>query len=196
MSWVSSKCSFSSLRKKRGKTNLFVVPICLASVLVVNSENLENLLNGRLKKGKNVNRGKRTVRNNTDQFLSLGLVCQSVGVRPCCLLHGFDGLLDPFDILETKFRLDNFHVAKRVDVTLDVNDLGVVKGTNDLENTVHSANMGQEGVSEASPRRRTLHGVKLSREENFPFDAYSGEAGNIDTGEERRDARGGLVNVA
>jgi hypothetical protein len=30
-----------------------------------------------------------------------------------------------------------------------VNDFGVIKGTNDLKNSVHGTNMGQKGVSEA-----------------------------------------------
>ena len=48
---------------------------------------------------------------------------------------------DPFYVLETQFGLDNFHVAKRVHVALDVDDLGIVKSAHDLEDAIDGADV-------------------------------------------------------
>jgi hypothetical protein len=52
--------------------------------------------------------------------------------------------------------LYNLHISKRIYVSLDVDDFRVVKGSDDLEYTVYSTDVGQEGIAEASTCRRTL----------------------------------------
>jgi hypothetical protein len=45
-------------------------------------------------------------------------------------------LLYPFDVLKTKLVLDDFHVAQGVNVSLHMDDFGVVESANDLEDAV------------------------------------------------------------
>ena len=65
-------------------------------------------------------------------------------------------LLDPLYILETQLGLDDFHVTDGVDLSVDVYDLGIVEGTDHLEDTIDGADMGQEGVAKTSTCRRAL----------------------------------------
>ena len=65
-------------------------------------------------------------------------------------------LLNPLDIFETKLGLDDFHITDRVDVSLYVDDFGVVEGADDLEDAVDGADVGKEGVSETGTRRGAL----------------------------------------
>lgn len=98
---------------------------------------------------------------------------------------------------------DDGHVTNGVDVTLNVNDIGVVEGTcsrlgvsgtvakneggkerkkrrtDDLEDTVNGTDVGQEVVSETSTGGSAL-----------------GKTSNVDTGEESGDLARGLVEVA
>lgn len=116
----------------------------------------------------------------TYQLLLLGLVCQTDGPQtPRDLLELLNLLLDPFDILEPELGRDDLHITTRVDIALDVNDLGVIECTDDLENTVDRTDVRQEGVSETGTGGCT-----------------GGQTGNIDTRQERRDLRFGLVNIA
>jgi hypothetical protein len=46
-------------------------------------------------------------------------------------------LLYPFDVFEAKFGLYNFHVTQGVDVTLHMDDFGIIESANDLEDSVH-----------------------------------------------------------
>ena len=85
-------------------------------------------------------------------------------------------LLDPLDVLEAELGGDDIHVAAGVDVALDVDDLRVVEGADDLEDTIDSADMGQESVSEARAGRGT-----------------SGETSDIDARQVCGDAGRGLV---
>jgi hypothetical protein len=88
-------------------------------------------------------------------------------------------LLHPLDVLQPQLRLDDLHIAQGVDIALDVDYLGVVEGTHDLEDAVDGTDVREEGVAETSAGGRA-----------------SGEASDVDAGEEGGDARGGLVDVA
>ena len=73
------------------------------------------------------------------------------GGAPECaagFLEALEMLLDPLDVLETELGIDDLHVAARVDITLDVDDLSVVEGADDLEDTIDGADVGQESVAE------------------------------------------------
>jgi hypothetical protein len=59
-------------------------------------------------------------------------------------------LLGELDVLDAQLLVNDLKIANGVDVTLDVDDLGIVEATDDLEDGVDGANMGQEGVSETS----------------------------------------------
>lgn len=49
--------------------------------------------------------------------------------------------LNPLDILQAKFGLDDFHVTDRVDIALDVDDIGVIERPDNLENTIYRTDM-------------------------------------------------------
>ena len=59
------------------------------------------------------------------------------------------GLLDELDILDAELLADDVEIANRVDVALDVDDLGVIERADDLEDAVDGADVGEEGVAEA-----------------------------------------------
>lgn len=85
-------------------------------------------------------------------------------------------LFNKLDILQSQLFADNVEISCGVDVTLNVNNLGIVKATYDLEDGIDSANMRQEGVSKTSTRRGT-----------------TGETGNIVDGQVGGHNRLGLV---
>lgn len=67
-------------------------------------------------------------------------------------------LLHPLNVLEPELGLNDFHVAQGVDLALDVDDLGIVKGTDHLEDAVDGADVGQESVAQTSTRGCALKG--------------------------------------
>jgi hypothetical protein len=67
----------------------------------------------------------------------------------------FERLLDELNVLEAQLLGNDVQIAERVDVTLDVNDLGIVEAADDLEDGIDCANVGQEGISETGTSRRT-----------------------------------------
>lgn len=118
---------------------------------------MQNLLDGRLER-----LDQRLIqcrkRITYDLFLPCFL-CQTVTAEtPASLLETLQSLLRPLDIFESEFGLDDLHIADRIDVALDVGDLGVIKGTDHLEDPINSANVGQEGISEACSGGGTLGG--------------------------------------
>lgn len=88
-------------------------------------------------------------------------------------------LLDPLDVLQPQLGRNNLHIPDRVDIALDVDDLGVVKRTDTLEDTVDGTDVRQEGVTETGTGR-----------------GAGGETGNVDTCQKGRDFRFGLVRLA
>lgn len=64
------------------------------------------------------------------------------------LAKGLKSLLDELDILDTKLLADNLKIADGVDVTLNVDNLGIIETSDDLEDGIDGANVGQESVTE------------------------------------------------
>ena len=95
------------------------------------------------------------------------------------LLVVLEGLLGELDILDAKLLADDLQVTDRVDITLDVDDLGIVEATDDLEDGVDGANVGQESITETS----TSGGA-------------TGQTGDIVDGQVGRDLGLGLVLLA
>lgn len=89
---------------------------------------------------------------------------------------GLESLLNELDILDPKLFADDCQIADRVDITLDVNNLGIIEAANDLENGVDSTDVRQESITKASTSRGS-----------------TGQTGNIIDGQVRRNARLGLV---
>ena len=120
------------MKRELGRVaHLFANPLVLPDILVVLGENVVDLLNRR-------------------DLLFASLVGEGgVSEGPTCLLKTIKVLLDPLDVLETELGGDDVHVAAGVDVALDVDDLRVVEGADDLEDTVDGADMGEESISES-----------------------------------------------
>lgn len=77
------------------------------------------------------------------QFLHL----QTLSTPPGLLLQTVQGLLYEFSVFDSKFFAYDIEVSNRVDITLDVDDLGVVEASHDLEDGVHSTDMREESVT-------------------------------------------------
>lgn len=96
----------------------------------------------------------------THDLLFLSLVRQAVASKSTArLLEAVEVLLNPLDILEAKFGLDNLHIADRVDVALDVNDLGVIESAHHLEDTIYGTDMREESVAQTGTSGRSLGSV-------------------------------------
>ena len=95
------------------------------------------------------------------------------------LLLVLEGLLDELDILETKLLADDVEITSGVDITLNVDNLGIIESTDDLEDGIDGADVGQESVAETSTSGGT-----------------TGMTGNIVDGQVGRDARLGVVLLA
>ena len=95
------------------------------------------------------------------------------------LLVVLEGLLGELDVLDAELIADDLQITDGVDITLDVDDLGIVKATDDLEDGVDGANVGQEGVAETSASRGT-----------------AGQTGDVVDGQVSRDLGLGLVLLA
>jgi hypothetical protein len=143
------------------RAHLLVGPGTLSDVLVLLGEDLVDLLHRRC-------------------LLLLGLVCQAdVAQTPRVLLVLLELLLDPFDVLQPQLGRDDLHVSQRVDIALDVDDLGVVECPDTLEDTVDGPDVRQEGVTKTGTGR-----------------GASCQTGNVDAGEECRHLGGRLVDLA
>ena len=67
------------------------------------------------------------------------------------LLVVLEGLLGELDILDAELFADDLEITDGIDITLDVDDLGIVEATDDLEDGVDGANVGQERVPRPAP---------------------------------------------
>lgn len=171
MSWVYRTIGPFFIRhgrvRKVGKgcdetsTDLFVCPCSFSDIPVILCQLLQDLLNRR-------------------NLLLLGFIGQrNCSQIPRVLLQPLQLFLHPVDIFQPQLGRDDLHISERVDITLYVNDLGVIECSDDLEDTVDSSDVGQEGVSE------TCSGG-----------CSSGKTGDIDTCQESWDFGFGFVEVA
>ena len=137
-------------------TYLLGAPVALADVLAV-FQHGKDLLDGGL------------------LLLEL-LHLKGLATTSCLLDKVLEGLLGELDILQAELLADDVQVTDWVDVTLNVNDLGIIEATHNLEDCVDSADVRQEGVTETSTSR-----------------GASRETGDIVDGQVGRHDRLGLV---
>lgn len=64
------------------------------------------------------------------------------------LLQVLERLLSELDILDAQLLADDVQITLGVDITLDVDDLGVIEATDDLEDGIDGTDVRQEGVTE------------------------------------------------
>jgi hypothetical protein len=94
------------------------------------------------------------------------------------LAQGLEGLLDELHILDTELLANDSQITNGVDITLDVDNLGIIEAANHLEDGIDSTNVRQERVTQTSTSRGT-----------------TGETGNIVHGQVGGNLRLGLVVV-
>lgn len=70
-------------------------------------------------------------------------------------LLGLESLLHELNVLEPQLLGNNLQITNRIDVALDMDDLGIVKATHDLEDGIDGTNVGQEGVTQTGTSRST-----------------------------------------
>lgn len=70
-------------------------------------------------------------------------------------------LLNPFDVFETKFGLDDLHIAQGIDVSLHMDDFGIVESANDLEDAIDRTYVRKERISKPGACRRALHSMSF-----------------------------------
>ena len=109
------------------------------------------------------------------QVLHLERLATTAGL----LLVVLERLLSELDVLDAQLLVDDLKIANGVNVTLDVNDLGIVEAADDLEDGVDGANVGQERVSETSAGG-----------------CAAGQTSNVVDGQVSRHLRLGLVLLA
>ena len=95
------------------------------------------------------------------------------------LLVVLERLLGELNVLDAKLLTDDLQITDGVDITLDVDDLGIVEATDDLEDGIDGANVRQEGVTETSTSGGT-----------------TGQTSNVVDSEVSRDLGLGLVLLA
>lgn len=71
------------------------------------------------------------------------------------LLVVLERLGSELEVLDAELLVDDLQITDGVDVTLDVDDLGIVEATNDLEDGIDGANVRQERVTETGTGRST-----------------------------------------
>ena len=82
------------------------------------------------------------------------LQLQTLATHASLLLLVLQSLLDELDIFQAKLFADDIKITGRVDITLDVNNLGIVEATNDLEDGIDGTDVGQERVAKTSASGR------------------------------------------
>lgn len=69
------------------------------------------------------------------------------------LLLVLKSLLNELNVLDSELFADNVQISDWVDITLDVDNLGIVEASHDLEDGIDGTDVGQESVSETSTSR-------------------------------------------
>jgi len=109
-------------------TYLLGAPVLVTNVLAVLKES-KNLLDG--------------------GFLLLELLhLKRLTTTAGLLLQVLESFLNELDILDTELLADNLEIADGVDITLDVDNLGIIETSDDLEEGIDGADVRQEGVTE------------------------------------------------
>jgi len=120
---------------KNRVTYLLGTPVLVTDVLAI------------LKQGKNL---------LDSSFLLLELLhLKRLTATASLLLQVLKSLLDELDILDAELLADNLEITDGVDVTLDVDNLGIIETSDDLEDGIDGADVRQESVTETSTSRGT-----------------------------------------
>jgi hypothetical protein len=117
--------------KKKFSTYLFGCPVSLAADVMAILEELKNELSGGL------------------LFLQL-LHLQGLSATTGLLLQSFKSLVHKLNILDAQLLVDDGQITARVNITLDVNDLGIIEAANNLEDGIDGTNVRQERVTQTS----------------------------------------------
>ena len=120
--------------KRLIETYLLRAPVTLANVLAA-LQPLQDLTGSRL------------------LFLEL-LHLQRLATTASLLAQGLESLLDELDVLDAQLLADDGQIADGVDITLDVNNLGIIEASYHLENGIDSADVRQESVTQTGTGRR------------------------------------------
>lgn len=127
------KCLLGCVQKKKKrkkKSYLLRTPVTPAHIVTLLQE-LKNLGNGSF-------------------LLAQLLHLERLATATCLLLQVLKRLLDELDILDPQFLVDDGQIPDGVDVTLNVNDLGIIETPDDLENGIDGTNVRQESVTQTS----------------------------------------------
>lgn len=73
---------------------------------------------------------------------------QTLTASPCLLLKSNECLLSELNVFQAQLLGDDVQVTDRVNVTLNVDDLGVVEASDYLEDGIDGTDVRQEGVTE------------------------------------------------
>ena len=161
-SWVKSGIIITRVQERKEKqkmTYLLGAPVLVADILAA-LEKLKDLLDSSLL---------------LLELLHLERLTTTASLLDKVLM----GLLDELNILDTELFANDLEITNRVDIALDVNNLGVVKASDDLEDGIDGADVGQESVTKTGTSRGT-----------------TGQTGNIVDGKVGRYLRLGLVVLA
>ena len=143
----------------RKRTYLFGRPVALSDISAVIQESKDLL--------------------NTSLFLEKFLHLQTLTTSSGKFLDSLKTLLGELNILDTQLLTDDGQISDWVDVSLYVNDFGIVETSYDLEDSIDGTNVGQESISKTSTSRGT-----------------SSQPSNIINGEMCRDSGFGVVFLA
>lgn len=83
-------------------------------------------------------------------FLLGLLLLQRLATHTGLLLLVLEGFLNELNILESQLLADDVKITGGVHVTLNVDNLGIIEATNNLEDGIDGADVRQESVSKTS----------------------------------------------
>jgi hypothetical protein len=147
------------IEEKEKKTYLLGSPVTLADVVSIFQE-LKHL-------------------GDSGLLLFQLLHLKRLSTAPCLLVQVLECLFNKLDILDPQLLADDVQITDGIDITLDVDDLSVIEASDDLEDGIHSTNVGKESISQTSTSRGT-----------------TGQTGNIIHGQVGGNLRLGLVVFA
>jgi hypothetical protein len=116
--WIEGQVE---LGKKNFSTYLFGVPVTLADV-IASLQELKDLGSSSL------------------LFLEL-LHLQRLSTTTSLLAENLESLLNKLDILNAELLVDDGQITARIDVTLNVDNLGIIEAANHLEDGIDSADV-------------------------------------------------------
>lgn len=122
-------------RKRMNFTYLLGIPVTLTDILA-RLEPLEHLGSGSL------------------LLLEL-LHLKRLATAASLLAQRLKSLLNKLDILDTQLLADDGQIPDRINITLNVDNLRIVKAAHDLEDGIDGANVRQERVTESGTSRST-----------------------------------------